>query len=196
MNIASINVKKEAILNYEQDVANRLACKVLDKPKPPLWMIFVPVFFLFFMQKMTQYKSGIRDFVENHLTARRRAMDMALDLTNRKASLTPADLEVLATRVPEHARAEYTRWMGIMIEHYMQLLDTPGNSLQTLIRSSYQSKTNFLLFCHSLNIAEKAYHQALLPGLEGELEDLRSVIDTMDNHLTDLRRQDADKFFS
>ena len=196
MNTSLLQQKKETVLGYERDLGTRLACKIFDKPKPPLWMIFVPVFFLFFMQKMKEYKTGLQDFVENHLIARQRALDMAIEVMERGTQLDPSDLKSLGTRVPEHARTEYMRWMELMIEHFLQLLEAKGQSCQDLVKNSYQNKTNFLLFCHNLNTAEKAYNQALLPGLEGETEDLRTVINKIGQHLEILRREDADKFFS
>ena len=49
--------KKQIILDHEKQLAQNLALGVLDKPKPPLWMIFVPIFFVFFAQKMKHVRA-------------------------------------------------------------------------------------------------------------------------------------------
>ena len=54
MTTLSITAKKQDILDHEKKMAHEVALGVLEKPKPPLWMIFVPVFFVFFAQKMRQ----------------------------------------------------------------------------------------------------------------------------------------------
>ncbi|NLV97222.1 MAG: hypothetical protein GX043_07780 [Desulfovibrionales bacterium] len=185
------------ILDHERDLAKRLACKVLDKPKPPLWMIFLPVFFIFFVQKMTQYKKGLADFTDNHLKARLRAMDKAIGFLEQQIkTIKPHHLDDLAPLVPEKSREYYVRWMMVMIEHYMQLLDTPGETMKTLVRNGYQNKTNYLLLCNCLNTAEKAYTKALLLDLEGDEHDLKLVVEKLNVWIEELRRQDANAFFS
>lgn len=196
MTTISSEQKKHLILEYEREFATRLAVKVLDKPKPPLWMIFIPIFFVFFAQKMSQYKAGLADFVENHLKARRRALNKALEVREGGGMIDAASLEDMAATIPDAAKAPYLRWMSVLVEHYVELLSARGESFKGLIRTGYQSKTNYLLLCNNLNTAEKAYNQALLPGLDGDAQDLRAVVERMDVWVVELRRQDANGFFS
>ena len=187
--------KKQHILEHESNLARQLAAMVLDKPKPPIWMIFIPVFFVFFVQKMNQYKSGLKDFVESYLKARRRAMEAALEA---EETGRPTDVNKLAEtmgNIPDQAKPLFAAWMAILIDHYRQLLAAQGNSHEALVRAGYRSKTDFLLFCNSLNKAENAYSQALLPKLDGDSRDLRQVVEKIDRCVTELRRQDADKIF-
>lgn len=187
--------KKQYILDHESALAHQLAGLVLDKPKPPIWMIFVPVFFVFFVQKMNQYKNGLKDFVENYLKSRRRALEAALEA---EETGIPTDIKALAEsmeNVPVQARPLYAEWMEVLVDHYRQLLSSQGNSHAALVRSGYRSKTNFLLFCNSLNKAEKAYSMALLPELDGDNKDIAHVIEKIDVCVTDIRRRDADKIF-
>jgi len=52
---------------------------------------------------------------------------------------------------------------------------------------------------HSLRRAfaqKNAFNVALLPEIHGDAQDLRHVIDKMNREITELRRRDADTFFS
>jgi hypothetical protein len=195
MSTQNAQQKKQYILEHESDLARQLAALVLDKPKPPIWMIFIPVFFVFFVQKMNQYKSGLKEFVENYLKSRRRAIEAALEA---EETGNPTDVNKLTEtmgNIPDQAKPLFAAWMTILIDHYRLLLTAQGNNHDALVRASYRSKTNFLLFCNSLNKAESAYSLALLPKLDGDRQDLRHVVEKIDGCVTDLRRRDADKIF-
>ncbi len=43
---------------------------------------------------------------------------------------------------------------------------------------------------------KNAFNVALLPEIHGDAQDLRHVIDKMNREITELRRRDADTFFS
>lgn len=195
MNTHIADQKRQQILDHESQLANALAVRILDKPKPPIWMIFVPVFFVFFVQKMNQYKSGLAEFVENYLKSRRRALEAALEA---EETGRPADIDALVERVdgiPDRALPLFRDWMATLVEHYSLLLASKGGSYEALVRTGYQNKTNYLLYCNCLNKAENAYSLALLPEMEGDNQDLSHVIRKIDANVTELRRQDADRIF-
>jgi hypothetical protein len=195
MSMQNADQKKLHILEHESELAQRLAVQVLDKPRPPIWMIFIPIFFVFFVQKMNQYKSGLKDFAHNHLKSRRLALEAALEA---EEGGKPADLAKLTERmgnIPAQARPLFAEWMTVLIDHYRLLLASQGSSHAALVRAGYRNKTDYLLFCNSLNKAENAYSRALLPDMDGDNQDLGHVIDKMDACVTNLRRQDADTIF-
>lgn len=190
-----LDTKKHLILEHEKELAAQLSALVIDKPKPPLWMIFIPVFFVFFAQKMSQYKKSRENFVENHLKSRRIALEAAMEA---EETGTPADVSGIlekAGSIPAEARPRYAEWMTALVDHYRLLLSARGGSLPELVRSGYGSKTNYLLFCNCLNKAENAFSLALLPAMEGDSQDLLHVIRKMNESLTMLRRQSADTIF-
>lgn len=196
MNTHIMDQNKQLILDHETQLANRLALQILDKPKPPIWMIFVPIFFVFFVQKLNQYKSGLAEFVENYLKSRRHALEAALEAEETDK---PANLDALQEKVgsiPNQARPLFAAWMAVQVDHYRQLLAAKGGSHAALVRNAYQTKTNYLLFCNCLNKAENAYSMALLPKIDGDNHDLRHVIEKMETCVANLRREDADKIFS
>ena len=182
-------------MDHESQLARQLALQVLEKPKPPIWMIFVPIFFVFFVQKMNQYKSGLTEFVDNYIRSRRHALAEALEAeeTGRPANLV--GLVEKVGNIPEQAKPFFAEWMTVQVDHYRLLLTSQGNSHSTLVRAAYQNKTNYLLFCNCLNKAELAYSMALLPEMDGDNQDLQHVIKKIDACVTILRRQDADAIF-
>ena len=186
--------KKRLILDHETRMARELALLVFDKPKPHLWMILLPIFFVFFAQKMKQYTKGLEDFTGNYMTSRRRALDAAFEA---EGAGTPVDWNELleGARIPDEARPLYTEWMGHLIDHYRLLLSSSGSTLAELVRAGYASKTNYLLFCNCLHKAENAFAQALLPAMQGDDGDLRHIIAKMQAAADDLGRRDADTFF-
>jgi len=196
MSIKNADQKKQQILDHESKLANQLALQVLEKPKPPIWMIFVPIFFVFFVQKMNQYKSGLTEFVDSYLKSRRYALEAALEAEETGRPANVAGLVEKVGNIPEQAKPLFAAWMEVLVDHYRLLLTSQGNSHATLVRAGYQNKTNYLLFCNCLNKAENAYSMALLPEMDGDNQDLHHVIKKIDICVTNLRRQDADTIFS
>jgi len=191
MNTTLSNARKQAILSYETTMAQRLAKDVLDKPKPPLWMIFVPIFFVFFAQKMREYSGNLEDFVENYLKVRIMALDEAM------ADSPEAEQRLLekAGGVPQHAQPLFLAWVSILVDHYKALLAARGETHESLVRTAYRNKTEYLLFCNALNKAENAFNIALLPDIHEEAQAVRQVIDKMHASVTELRRHSADLIF-
>lgn len=187
--------KKQLILEYEKKFAHKLAAFVLDKPKPPLWMIFVPVFFVFFAQKMKQYSSGLEEFVQNYTKPRRLALDAAMGSQETGAPIDTAGLLERAGAIPEQSRPLFQDWMAALTDHYRTLFEAPGGTPEALIRSGYRSKTDYLLQCNVLNKAENAFTESLMPRIEGDGQDIRNVVERMKVAVVDLRRQEADAIF-
>lgn len=195
MSIKNAEQKKQQILDHESQLARQLALQVLEKPKPPIWMIFVPIFFVFFIQKMNQYKSGLTEFVDNYIRSRRHALEAALEAEETGKPANVPGLVEKVGNIPEQAKPFFAEWMAVLVDHYRLLLTSQGNSHSTLVRAGYHNKTNYLLFCNCLNKAENAYSMALLPEMDGDNQDLHHVIKKIDACVTNLRRQDADAIF-
>lgn len=192
----STNTRKTRLIaDYERDMAGRLALRVLDKPKPPLWMIFVPVFFVFFAQKMRHYSKAREDFVENYVKPRGLALDAAHDAIETGTPLEPSRILEKAGAIPEHSSRLFADWMTALTDHYRTLLDARGDTAQALIRSGYRSKTEYLLACNVLNRTENAFNESLMTKIEGDSQEIRSVVARMHESVADLRRQEADAIF-
>jgi hypothetical protein len=196
MSNLSLEDKKIKIGEYEERMARQLARLVIDKPIPPVWMILIPVFFVFYAWKIKEYSSGLKNFAENYLSSRRRALETAYEA---ERSGKPPDIEQLVKdtkAIPAHARQLYQHWITLLIDHYRNLLKARGDTVQGLIRSHYRDKLNYMLFNNQLDQAENEFTMALLPKIEGEQQDVRYILDKMKRGITDLHRQEVEEAFS
>jgi hypothetical protein len=187
--------KRRHIFNHETKMARQLALMVLEKPEPPFWASFIPMVFVFYAQKLKQYSTGLDDFVDNYLSSRRHAIESATMLRNMNSEVDMDQLLERAGDMPPPARPLYADWMKQLISHYRRLLTSQGDSHAELVRAGYQSKTNYLLFCQGLNTAECALNMALLPGIEGDAQDILHIVQKMNAGIVELRRQDAEMSF-
>jgi len=63
--MADINEKSEIIEKNEQRFAIMLGSRVINKPKLSIWMILIPVIFVYFFYQFNKYKQGREDFTAN-----------------------------------------------------------------------------------------------------------------------------------
>ncbi len=188
--------KKRQIFDNEEFMARQLARRVIEKPVPAVWMILIPIFFVFYAWKIKQYSNGLKSFEENYLISRRRALNTAFE-AELSGNLPEIDrLVEKADTIPAEARRLYRDWMSLLVDHYRSMLAVSGNSYKEMIRAHYRTKLNYLLFCNKLNLTENAFNLSLLPDIEGVPQDLRYIIDRMELGVADLRRKEIEKIFS
>ena len=196
MSALSMEDKKNLILDYERARARQLARRVIEKPVPPIWMILIPVFFVFYAWKIKQYSNGLKDFADHYMVSRRLALDTAFEA---EQGGTPPEIGQLIENtdtIPQGARSCYRDWLSLLIEHYRNLLVASGLSTQDLIRSHYRNKSTYLLFNNTLNTTENTFNKALLPDIEGDRQDIKYIFDRMEQSLADLRRLEVEEIFS
>lgn len=187
--------KKNQIVAHEESIARQLVGQVIDRPVPSVWMIFIPIFFVFYIWKIKQYAKGVKDFVENYLLSRRQALDAAFEA---EQNAIPPDIDQLVKKaggIPAAPQPLYRDWMALLVDHYCGLLSAHGNSYQDLNRAYYQDKSRYLQFCNQLNTAERAFSKTLLPAIDGDQQDLRYVLDKIDQGVADLRRKEGEEIF-
>ncbi len=192
--MASTEEKKRTIMDHEAWFARNLSHKVIKKPALALWMILIPVFFVFFMLEFKKNNAARKPFVENYLKARRRALDAA---ARRVEEAEEPDMEALAglSDVPEAVRKVHAEWLKVAIRHYCSLLEAADSDFPSMVRAAYRNKTSLMIFFNLLGEAERKMDEALVPHLEKEVEDVRDVIKAMEKASEELRRQVADDIF-
>ncbi len=196
MKTTEIDARKELILANEETMAWQLALHVMEKPTPRVWMIFIPIFFVFYFWKLKDYEKGLKTFAENHLLSRRRTLEATV-AAEKKGQLV--DIQALVDQVEElqeNTRTFYAEWLTVLAGHYRLLLNGKGDSYPALIRSSYRSKSNYLLFCLHISKVESAFNMAILPTIDGERMDLHFITETMTEGLNTLRLRAAKEIFS
>jgi len=187
--------KGRMILAAEKRFADILASRVINKPQPNIWMILIPIIFVFYMNDYKKYKDGRQAFADQYLMSRKRALDeAAVSLTAER----DPDLDALVnvSDLPENARQKYRDLLAVLTENYRDLLQAEGESADHLVRGAYGTKTNYLLFLNLLNRAEKELNSALRPVLDDKDKEMGDVIETIERCSEELRRSRADEIFS
>ena len=196
MNVtAGIDEKFDIIEKNEKTFAIRLGSRVIYKPKLSTWMVLIPVIFVYYFFQLNKYKQGRSDFTDNYLISRMRALDAARGAVVKEK--TP-DLEKLVqlAKLPHQTLDAYRELLVVLIQHYTDLLCAEGNDIAELVRSVYRTRTNFLLFCNRLNQVERELNAALRPHMKDNIEGFDDAVRRIENFSVDLRREDAEKFFT
>ncbi|MBT8330354.1 MAG: NF038143 family protein [Desulfofustis sp.] len=190
-----IDQNRELILTNERAIARQVAGKVIDKPQLALWMILIPVFFVFYFFHLKRYRNGLQDFSENFLITRQRTLDAVWEATTSNAN---ADLEsvVELSDIPAGVKDQYRVWVERLADNYLLLIQASGGTYDELVRAAYKKKSNYLLGLKNLNRVEANFNQALAPHLPGDQESIESVIKSMQSSIKDLRRSQAEEIFS
>ena len=185
---------KQLILAHEEKFANGLGLKVIEKPRLSVWMILVPIIFVYFFYRYQKFNTGRKEFAEHYMKGIRRALDAAVTVVETGE---PADPKALAEMpdIPEQIREHQAGVFSVLLEHYTDLLKTEGEDMESLLRFSYKTRTNYLLFINQLSQAEKKRNQALIPVLSDTMEDVNQIIDTIERNSEMLRREIAEQAF-
>ena len=186
--------KKELILQRELAFSNAVGAAVFEKPKVSFWMVLVPLLFLYFIYRMQKYKSGRMRFDEEFMTTRRRAMNIALEAVEEG---TRPDIDRIAREsgLTEALEKPYASWLKVLVDFYMDLLVANGDSFESLVRSAYRNRTNYLLTLNRLSTVEKEFYAAIKPQLAAT-EGAAAVIATIETQSQQLRRDLAENIFA
>ena len=186
--------KKELILQRELAFSNAVGAAVFEKPKVSFWMVLVPLLFLYLIYRMQRYKSGRMRFDEEFMTTRRRAMNIAFEAV--EAGSRP-DIDRIAREsgLTEALEKPYASWLKVLVDFYMDLLAANGDSFESLVRSAYRNRTNYLLTLNRLGTVEREFYAAVKPQLAAT-EGAADVIATIETQSQQLRRDLAENIFA
>ena len=168
MNSPYLNEKKKLILTDESDTSRQLALHVIDKPLPRVWMIFIPILFVFYFWKLKEYENGLKTFAEHHLIPRRESLAAAFAAKQCGFSVDIALLVDKLGKLDTTKRALAKEWLTVLVGHYQLLLNAEGDSYHELVRSGYRNKSNYLLFCEQICRTENTFNMALLESIDGD----------------------------
>ncbi len=186
---------RERILANERYFARRLAVEVIKKPELSIWMILIPIIFVFFFFRLNKVSSGRKEFVENYLITRQKALDASYEaiLEHR-----PPDMAALCaiTDVPETLRPQYENWVRILLEHYGGLLRSQGETYEELVKNHYRNRTAFNEYLKKVNDAEMRFNAALKPHVGDEVDGATSIITTIEDNSVRMRKEQARTYFA
>lgn len=182
-------------MTHERNLAITVSSRIIEKPKLTIWMILVPVIFVYFFYRLQKYASGRKEFTDHFMVTRQRAMDEAYLAV--QSGKHPDSLKLCRlSSVPEPIYGEYRKWLDVLIDHYMDLLKASGDRYINLVKSAYQTRTNYLLFVNQLNSVEKHFNDALRPHLPDTIEGGDHIMTAMETYSNDWRRKQAEIIFS
>lgn len=186
--------KIRLIRDHERKMAHSLAILVMDRPNPPFWMTFVPMFLVFLTQKFRQYESDVKNFADSYLESREHAMAILSHQGGAGCDHAWSFLDKLD--MPDNARCIYTKYVGMLADHYASLLQCDGCCIDELTRQAYADRSGFEIFCDALNAVESDLNFSLLPQINEEKDLLHHIVQQMNDGIARLRREEADRIFA
>ncbi|MDM8516943.1 NF038143 family protein [Desulfobacterales bacterium HSG16] len=182
------------VFEYEENFAFRLASKVVDRPELSIWMILMPIIFVFYFQKLKQFTDGRKQFVEKFLEERNMALDVSIRAIESGHEPDIPSL-VEKTGLPVDAASPFGRWLEILVEHYTDLLKAEGENFSDLVRHAYRTRSNYLIFLNRLNQSEKDLNAALTPHLEKIAANIFEAVSAIEKESEIMRRESAQIIF-
>jgi hypothetical protein len=192
---ADLDLNQDLILTHERRFAGQVAGEVVDKPVLALWMILIPVFFVFYFFQLKRYKNGLKEFSKNFLVTRQRALQAVYE-TSQKHSQVDVDELVALSDSPEQVKAEYRLWVEALVDHYQTLISATGSRYEELVRDVYRKKSSYQLALNRLSRAENEFNRALVPHLPGDPDSISQVVEAMAKSVKKIRRSYVAEVFS
>ncbi|WP_022665435.1 NF038143 family protein [Desulfospira joergensenii] len=194
--MTSGNDNKELILAHEREFAARLASQIIPKPKLNAWMIFIPFIFIFYFQDLSKYKKQRKEFIDNYLLSREKALNEAHDALAGSRKPDTASLAKQAD-LKERETRKYGQFLAVLADHYSSLLPVQADTYPDLIKKGYgNKKENYLLFIHQLNTVEKELNKALKASMKKSGQGIGETIRKMENSSDMLRRMEIEEFYA
>jgi hypothetical protein len=186
--------KRLLILEHETWFAEALASRVLARPKLSVWMILIPIIFVYYFYQFQKVTEGRKQFAAHYLKSRVRALDAAVQALDTGEKPDAESLASLSD-VPEEVRPLQAEFLSILVEHYTGLLQAEGGDFASLVRSSCRNRTNYLLLLNRLTQAEGKVNEALKPQLEKTHAEVEGVIRAVEAESESIRRELAETIF-
>lgn len=192
--MAGIEEKFDMIERNEERFAFHLAGQVIYKPKLSIWMIFIPVIFVYYFFQLNKYKQGREEFTHHYLVTRKRALNAA-----RLAVVADKDPDleqiIKLAELPPETLGVYRELLVVLIQQYRDLLIAEGESIAELVRSAYLTRANYLLSYNRLNQVEREFNAALRPHMKNSVDGFDDVVQRIEAKSAELRRQDVENIY-
>ncbi len=189
----NLTQKKEIILKQESAFADKIGAALFEKPKASVWMIFIPFLFLYFIFRMQKFKKDRIQFSAEFMSARREAMDTALD-TSVPGGSRETDAASRYEKLPGPLQKPYQSWIKTLSSFYLNLLSSEGNDFESLVRRAYRNKRSYQEALEKLSHAEQEFYTALKP-LMAKVEGASAVITGIESESRRLRNESAISIF-
>ncbi|RJP44109.1 MAG: hypothetical protein C4548_06375 [Desulfobacteraceae bacterium] len=191
--------QRALIWNREQIFAYELATLLIQKPKVTVWMLMLPLLFLFFMQDLKKYKAGIRGFADGFLENKRIALDLAFKALRDGAFLGRVLEDFAAGSRSESAGhsdlvESQLGEVAFLAAHYQRLMMEKGLSYEALVQKAYGTAGQYHQFLDKLFDLEDAVLEAAFQVQEPDA-DGRALAGKMRSAARRMRREAGDRIF-
>jgi hypothetical protein len=159
--------KYDIIIDGEQQFAREVTLGVIYLRPPSAWQYLIPgIFIIDFLRR----GSTIRKYTETFMFPRKLALEAARSLCEgqtREAIDPHLESEIknwlIAHRLDSQDLAlAHKETVGLLMEHYVKLLQAEGQSYYDLIENAYSSRENFEAHLRQITAAENKVDQAIL----------------------------------
>lgn len=191
----SVADKRDLILQFEERMAFDLSREVMEAPKLSFWVVFIPIFLIYHVFQHKKVVEGRKAFARNFLAARKQALEEGADFLKKGGRPRIPEL-VRDSGLPVQARGPFKELLTVLVEHYADLLRAEGDDFESLVRSAYRRRADYLLFLNRLGQCERGLNQALMPHLRDQVSGAGEVIRKMEAASEKLRRARAEQIFS
>jgi len=187
MGIEDIQAKKDRIMAWEKEEAGKIAERIFPKPALSVWMVLVPLVFVYYFYAMNRFRSAKERFVRETLATRKLALEAACKSV---AAAESVDFHMLAARddVPEQAQEALAEYLRVLAEHYKALLVAKGGSAAELLARAYGSATNYLLFLNQAHQAESELNRKVAVMLNDQVAGALEAVEKMAEAAREVRR--------
>ncbi len=189
----------DLIWNQENQFAYKVAKQIMEKPKISVWLVLIPLLFLYYAHKIQQYKAGIHGFSKGLVRTKILALDSAQEELNtgkKDEEYKEAFVSKNLKNTPNvmRVRDKQIEEVEVLKAHYAKLLCEQGSSYQALIKRAYKSSGEYRLFLNKLAKAEEDVYDAALRAYHPN-DKARAVTKKMRNATFALREQEIKSFF-
>jgi hypothetical protein len=193
--MSTLEERYELIRRRDELFAYDLAKGVIEKPKASVWIIFLPLLFVFYVQKLQKHKKDVQGFVNHYLQTKVLALEAALDEV--RSGSPPASSIVSGSDDPSAdgaiRRTQYHE-LDLLREHYLLLLRSRGGSYAELVKTAYGMSGTYRFFLNRLRRAEGEVNRAVLEAHHPTPE-ARDVAERMERFSEQLREMEMERIF-
>lgn len=191
--MSEIEEKAKMILEHELWFADSLALKILERPTLSVWMILIPVVFIYYFYRYKKFAEGKRDFAKNYMISRRQALAKAVEFVNgdNKADVSgiPANIGLNGD-----TKSCYAELLFLLYDHYIRLLKSSGGTYRDLVKGAYGSSGEFTIFLNKLTRIEGRLNESFRkPDVSND--DFTSVIKSIGEYSETIRRTTIEKIY-
>ena len=192
--MSRLDHKRGLIEEHDRNFAYELADRLVEKPKLSVWMILIPIIFVFYMVQYQRYAKGRRDFIRNYLISPHRALH-AVHAAAANGSKVDVDSICQAKELAEESLPHYRSLMETLVEYYTALLNAKGETYAELVVGGFANVEAYRSALARLDLAWSGLIRSI--GAQSQKADgeILSATDRLEQFSKKMRQEEADFFF-